>query len=65
MLVNEVHLEIISVFERLGTERAVLTWLVLASEFMVVGPMGLSSDIEAVVAAEEDLVVSEHKWAMR
>jgi hypothetical protein len=35
--------------------------LILAGALVVVGPMALGGDEQAVVAAEEDLVVSEHK----
>ena len=54
-------LEIVSVFEQFWTEGAVLVWLVLISELVVMGPMGFGGDEQAVFTVERDLVVSGHK----
>jgi hypothetical protein len=44
VLVDEVCLEAISVFERFGAEEAVVAWLVLASVSVVVGPARFGGD---------------------
>jgi hypothetical protein len=44
MFVNEVCLEVVSVFERLGTEETIVTRLVLAGVSVVMGPTRFSGD---------------------
>jgi hypothetical protein len=61
MLVDEVRLKAIPIFERFGAEKAVVSRLVLTGVLVVMGPTRFGSDEQAVVAAEEELVVSEHK----
>jgi hypothetical protein len=61
MLVDEMCLEAIPVFEGFGAEEAVVSRLILTGVSVVVGPMGFSSNEKAVVTAEEELVVGGHK----
>ena len=44
MLVDEMGLETVPVFERLRAEEAVVAWLVLTSALVIVGPVVFSGD---------------------
>jgi hypothetical protein len=52
VLIDEVRLETVLGFERLGAEEAVVSWLVFAEVSMIMGPAGFSGDKQAVFTTE-------------
>jgi hypothetical protein len=63
VLVDKVSLKDVFVVERSWTEGTIEVAAMDASELMVVGPVDFGGNEQAVVAAEDDRVVTEHIWA--